>query len=1106
MRRLRPCRGLLACLIGLFAVPACLGETIVVPPVQITALSHSFSPANPPTFPQAVAHDGVTFPSGPGTFSGPGFTASIGTGDEVLVRFQAPPGQRFSVHVPPSASSMSLALDARWATGTPDGGSQFVQGTVTWIGLVGPAPTQTFAQDGMFNNGQQLKVNHQFNVTAPFAFEALEIRIPVSLVLADVSRTYGSVFSTSAPSFAGSALGASLTDSTVMDFEAASVLFTWNACTGNWNQGSNWLPGGGTPASIDIVQFTQLPSCDKIVSFPGVQSVLSCDIQGTNVTLQSFGGLNFTGPEPNLEVGTQVNASLTLSNFVVTATGTQLGTAGDGRGRLTLNSSTFTTGSMSVFGRGAGSDAAGLPVHVGPGSTLTTGHPVIGGEDAGFDVQAGGAWFALGDVSLIGEEHDANQKPLIVPMGLVHIDGTLFMDCGKIDLVANSMQFEAGAINLGFTGPERADITVSGTEASLVTGVGAGPADVLIGPYGEIAVDTGGTWTHNLSVVVEGGGRLGLTGINSLITIDENLTLLAGSELSSAKIGVGGQQPDAICVLGELRIESNATIGSMLSTIRVFPGGRIRLMNVTEGLFDLPPLLLDGGTLSVDGAIDVPAGTTIGITTQSVTGRFNVHNLPGFPDARVARIVYDPVGAATGIYQVALVVETLPDLLDFDPGESTPVAGAPVHAAAGDLDGDGFVDLAVAVPDVNPALPGSVYVLLNDGVSGGVWQGFSAGVQISTGVDPRAVAIGNFDNSALGGGLSNLDIAVACAGDDNVRIYANSGAAAFSEASGSPIATGDAPSDVEAAHMNADGKIDLIVANRGSDTVQVFTNTGSLLETVASFSLRGFFAAGDEPVDVDPVDLDNDKDLDIIVANFGSGTVSYSTNDGTGSPSTAASTGAGAGPVGIAAGDLDGNSAADVVSANQTGDTLSVLTNTGSPAFGLVNAGNVPGGDGPRSVAIADVDGDGDLDVALVTTDAQTSQRVVRVFQNNTTAGNPITLAAAADLGSGAQPVYVLDGDVNNDGREDVIVVEQGAANLVALAAESGVTVYLNTTVASCPGDANGDGHVNGADLSVLLANFGSSAPTGLNGDLNLDHQVNGADLSVLLSNFGSAC
>lgn len=49
------------------------------------------------------------------------------------------------------------------------------------------------------------------------------------------------------------------------------------------------------------------------------------------------------------------------------------------------------------------------------------------------------------------------------------------------------------------------------------------------------------------------------------------------------------------------------------------------------------------------------------------------------------------------------------------------------------------------------------------------------------------------------------------------------------------------------------------------------------------------------------------------------------------------------------------------------------------------------------------------------------------------------------------------------------------------------------------PGDVNGDGVVDGADLGVLLGNWGDSGA----GDLNHDGVVDGADLGILLGGFG---
>ncbi len=58
----------------------------------------------------------------------------------------------------------------------------------------------------------------------------------------------------------------------------------------------------------------------------------------------------------------------------------------------------------------------------------------------------------------------------------------------------------------------------------------------------------------------------------------------------------------------------------------------------------------------------------------------------------------------------------------------------------------------------------------------------------------------------------------------------------------------------------------------------------------------------------------------------------------------------------------------------------------------------------------------------------------------------------------------------------------------------------------TCPGDSNGDNLVNGADLSLLLGQFGGPAPPNFGADYNNDGLVNGADLSILLFRFGTSC
>lgn len=83
------------------------------------------------------------------------------------------------------------------------------------------------------------------------------------------------------------------------------------------------------------------------------------------------------------------------------------------------------------------------------------------------------------------------------------------------------------------------------------------------------------------------------------------------------------------------------------------------------------------------------------------------------------------------------------------------------------------------------------------------------------------------------------------------------------------------------------------------------------------------------------------------------------------------------------------------------------------------------------------------------------------------------------------------------------------AGQVIPLQTTGAVTMragFLAPPPVPCPGDTNFDRLINGADLSVLLSQFGQSVAPNTNADLNGDGLVNGADLSVLLGRFGLGC
>lgn len=65
---------------------------------------------------------------------------------------------------------------------------------------------------------------------------------------------------------------------------------------------------------------------------------------------------------------------------------------------------------------------------------------------------------------------------------------------------------------------------------------------------------------------------------------------------------------------------------------------------------------------------------------------------------------------------------------------------------------------------------------------------------------------------------------------------------------------------------------------------------------------------------------------------------------------------------------------------------------------------------------------------------------------------------------------------------------------------------FTVTPPPGCTGDIDLDGQRNTADLTILLASFGTSVAPGTSGDINSDGVVDTADLAVLLGVFGQPC
>src|SRR5262249_40522184 len=167
------------------------------------------------------------------------------------------------------------------------------------------------------------------------------------------------------------------------------------------------------------------------------------------------------------------------------------------------------------------------------------------------------------------------------------------------------------------------------------------------------------------------------------------------------------------------------------------------------------------------------------------------------------------------------------------------------------------------------------------------------------------------------------------------------------------FAVGTNPRYVAVGDFNSDGKPDLAVVNFGSANVSILLNTGS-----SSFGSVNNFGVGTDPRSLAIGDFNGDGKPDLAVANFGSEDVSILLNTGTGSFIAAADPNLLAGSMSrsVALGDLNGDGNIDLA----VGDSIFLGAGTGS--FGAAMS---LGGANSNAVAIGDFNGDGNLDLAV---------------------------------------------------------------------------------------------------------------------------------------------
>jgi hypothetical protein len=270
--------------------------------------------------------------------------------------------------------------------------------------------------------------------------------------------------------------------------------------------------------------------------------------------------------------------------------------------------------------------------------------------------------------------------------------------------------------------------------------------------------------------------------------------------------------------------------------------------------------------------------------------------------------------------------------------------------------------------------------------------------------------------------------------------------------------TGNLPYAVAAGDFNNDFQLDIVVANYYSNTVSVLLGYGN-----GSFENQMMYSAGTTIQSVAVGDFNNDTRLDIVVANGVSNDVSVLLGYANivFANQTMLTTGNGSRPRAFIVEDFNNDDRMDIGVANSGTHNIGIFLGYGNVSF--ANQMTYPTGTYPYSVAVGDFNNDTRLDIVV----ANYGSDNVGIFHGY---GNGSFLNQRMySTGSGSYPYSVAVGDFNNDTILDIIVANYGTNNLCVLL---------------------GLGNGTFASLILFSMNYGSHPFSVVVGDFNSDKKL----------------
>ncbi|CAF1037572.1 unnamed protein product [Rotaria sordida] len=259
--------------------------------------------------------------------------------------------------------------------------------------------------------------------------------------------------------------------------------------------------------------------------------------------------------------------------------------------------------------------------------------------------------------------------------------------------------------------------------------------------------------------------------------------------------------------------------------------------------------------------------------------------------------------------------------------------------------------------------------------------------------------------------------------------------------------------------LNNDRQLDIAVANFGTHNVGVFFGFGN-----GSFASQIVLSTtSSRPVWIHVCDLNNDKALDIVTANYGTNTVGifYGYANGSFTSLNTYSTGYDSFPFAVVSGDFNNDEQMDLAVANYGTNSIGILFANGNSTFANQRSFTTGFNSHPYSIVVGYFNNDIMLDIAV--TNHGKNNIVVFLGHGDGIFRNEMTYSLET-----ASPYAIDIGDFNNDNQTDLVVTNNGTNNICILL-----------------------GYGNGTFANPIMYSTGSSSSVSIaTGDLNKDNRL----------------